>query len=103
MYKVIMIQTRPDVNIPFYSEFFKTPAHILDYLKNNHPSTFISSSSDLSIDKFTLTTTTIWSSRKNLLKLMTDLYWYENYNQPKFTYDLENNIKTISMKTETIC
>lgn len=92
MYTVTKTYTRPDANVPFFFEISKLSPEAEDYIAKHYPTTLLKATRTISEDKLTLTAVTVWSSREDLLKFITDPYCHQEAVAPAARYDAKNNI-----------
>jgi hypothetical protein len=98
MFKIIKQQQRPSISVPFYSEI--NDIYNNEYVSKTFQDKLVKVEQEYSSDNLMLTIQVYWSSRKDVLAYMTDVFCYDNYIIPMIVYDRNNNIKTISIKTE---
>lgn len=94
MYIITKKQTRKSTNIPFYFEKYPQSEIYQKYFYTNYIESkkFISSSTEYSDDKLTVTKIITWSSRSAFLDFTSDRYCYDTIIDPNRTYDIENDI-----------
>jgi hypothetical protein len=98
MFKITKQQQRPNIGVPFYIEI--NDIYNNEYVNKTFQDKLIKVEQEYSDDNLVLTIHVYWSDRKDALSYMTDVFCYNNYIIPMLVYDNNNNIKTISVKTE---
>lgn len=101
MYIVTKTQRRSDVNVPFYFELYPTSDEFTAHIKKYHPTSLVKFTREISEDKLTLVIYMVWSSRKALLKYITDPFIYKTLSEPAAEYDFNNKISSVITATET--
>lgn len=93
MFKVIKKYTRSSIVTPFYSELGTTDDIAL-YIKQNYFLTgkFVSSSSEYSEDKLTLTQTLIFKTKHDFSEFIKDEFLGKTLFGPRQYYDIQNEI-----------
>lgn len=94
-------QRRPNTGVPFYYELATISESFREYVIKNYNGTILKVTRKLSEDGLVLTTTTVCSSRKALLKYITDPHVAETMTIPAAEYESKNKIITVDIVTDT--
>jgi hypothetical protein len=98
MFKITKEQKRVNTDVPFYTEI--NNMYNNEYVNRIFHNKLLKVEQEYTKDKLILSIHTYWNSRKDALDYMTDVFCYDNYIIPMIVYDRNNNINTISIKTE---
>lgn len=99
MFKSISKQVRPNTTVEFWTTRAHGTQEYLSYIEKNYISTkkIVSSESELSLDRLTLTSTVYWDDEKSYLEFILDQFVIDNWLDRMNHYTSNNNIKLISV------
>jgi hypothetical protein len=100
MFTLIKRFTREDISTPFFGEYELPTKEYLMQVRTQYIETnkILKSTTEFSLDKKTMITTTVWKTSDDFLNFIMDASYIATYLRKNHIYNLKNNIKT-----ETSC